>query len=177
MRAQISRATAVENQARLSFNCCVSDFEARFGGIGRLYGKAGLERLRRAHVAVIGVGGVGSWAVEALARSGIGKLTLIDADDVCVSNVNRQLPALDGEIGVAKVEVLARRVRAINPDCVVEARQEFFTAETAEEILAAKFDFVFDAIDTLTHKALLIAECRKREMAVITSGEIGRAHV
>jgi tRNA A37 threonylcarbamoyladenosine dehydratase len=151
----------------------VSDFEARFGGIQRLYGRAGMERLRAAHVAVIGVGGVGSWAVEALARSGIGRLTLIDADEVCVSNVNRQLPALDGEIGIAKVETLAKRMRAINPDVSLEARQEFFTAETAEDLLKGRFDFVIDAIDTLANKALLIAECRKRELRVITSGGAG----
>ena len=94
-------------------------YERRFGGIGRLYGTEGLERIRRAHVCVIGLGGVGSWAVEALARSGIGELTLVDLDDVCISNVNRQLHALDGELGKPKVEAMARRVRAINPDCVV----------------------------------------------------------
>jgi tRNA A37 threonylcarbamoyladenosine dehydratase len=151
----------------------VSDFEARFGGIGRLYGQAGLARLRSAHVAVIGVGGVGSWAVEALARSGIGKLTLVDADEVCVSNVNRQLPALDGEIGVPKVEVLARRVRAINPECFVEAGQEFFTPESADSILTKGFDFVFDAIDSVDHKTVLLAECRRRRLRVIASGGAG----
>jgi tRNA A37 threonylcarbamoyladenosine dehydratase len=151
----------------------VSDFEARFGGIERLYGRAGMERLRAAHVAVIGVGGVGSWTVEALARSGIGRLTIIDADEVCVSNVNRQLPAVDGEIGVAKVEALAKRMRAINPEAAIEAKQEFFTAETAEGLMAVKFDWVVDAIDTLANKALLIAECRKRELRVITSGGAG----
>jgi tRNA A37 threonylcarbamoyladenosine dehydratase len=151
----------------------VSDFEARFGGIQRLYGRAGMERLRAAHVAVIGVGGVGSWAVEALARSGIGRLTLIDADEVCVSNVNRQLPAVEGEIGVAKVEALARRMRAINPELAIEAKQEFFTAETAESLMAARFDWVVDAIDTLANKALLIALCRKRALRVITSGGAG----
>jgi tRNA A37 threonylcarbamoyladenosine dehydratase len=158
---------------RVDFTSGVSDFDARFGGIARLYGNAGLERLRAAHVAVIGVGGVGSWAVEAFARSGVGKLTLIDADEVCVSNVNRQLHALDGEIGLAKVESLAKRIRAINPECVVIARQEFFTAETAQSLLDPQFDYVFDAIDTLTNKALLIAECRRREIPVITSGGAG----
>ena len=151
----------------------VSDYEARFGGVARLYGKSGLDRLRAAHVAVIGVGGVGSWAVEALARSGIGKLTLVDADEVCVSNVNRQLPALDGEIGMPKIEVLARRIKAIQPECSVIARQDFFTPETADEILAAKFDFAFDAIDSLGHKATLIAECKKRSIPVIASGGAG----
>src|SRR5512142_1347571 len=100
-------------------------YQKRFSGVGRLYGHAGLERLRNAHVCVVGLGGVGSWAVEALARSGVGELTLMDLDDVCISNVNRQLHALDGALGKPKVEVMARRVRAINPDCMVHARQEF----------------------------------------------------
>jgi tRNA A37 threonylcarbamoyladenosine dehydratase len=113
----------------------MNHYERRFGGIGRLFGKEGLERSRRAHVCVIGLGGVGSWAVEALARSGIGALTLVDLDDVCISNVNRQLHALDGELGKPKVEVLARRVRAINPDCVVHPVQAFFLKSNACEIL------------------------------------------
>src|SRR5215208_5911550 len=101
-------------------------FEARFGGIGRLFTSAGLERLRTAHVCVIGLGGVGSWAVEALARSGVGELTLIDLDDVCIGNTNRQLHAMEGTFGKPKVQVLASRVLAINPDCVVHARHSFF---------------------------------------------------
>ena len=109
-------------------------YERRFGGIGRLYGTEGLERIRRAHVCVVGLGGVGSWAVEALARSGIGALTLVDLDDVCISNVNRQLHALEGELGKPKVEVMARRVRAINPDCVVHPLQAFFLKSNATEI-------------------------------------------
>ena len=91
-------------------------YQQRFGGMARLYGVAALPRLAAAHVAVVGVGGVGSWVVEALARSGIGQLTLIDMDDVCITNTNRQLPALAGTVGIPKVEVLARRVAEINPD-------------------------------------------------------------
>lgn len=101
------------------------DFARRFGGVARLFGNAGLERLRAAHVCVIGVGGVGSWTVEALARSGVGALTMIDLDDVCVTNVNRQLPALDGQIGRAKVDALAERVRLIQPECAVAGVTEF----------------------------------------------------
>src|SRR5688572_29177387 len=97
------------------------DYLQRFGGLGRLYGAAALPRLQAAQVAVIGVGGVGSWVVEGLARSGIGALTLIDLDDVCVTNVNRQLPALEGNIGRPKVVALAERVRLINPSCRVTA--------------------------------------------------------
>src|SRR6187551_539539 len=115
-------------------------YGVRFGGIGRLYSKDGLERLRRAHVCVIGVGGVGSWAVEALARSGIGALTLIDLDDVCVTNTNRQLPALDGQFGRPKVDVLAERVRLIHPGCHVERRAEFFTSSSAARLLEPRYD-------------------------------------
>lgn len=149
------------------------DFSERFGGVGRLVGRAGLERLRAARVAVVGVGGVGSWAVEGLARSGVGALTLIDLDDVCVTNVNRQLPALDGQIGRPKVEVLAERVRAINPSCRVEAVTEFFTASSAERLLTGRFDFVIDAIDALSNKALLIAASRARGLNVVTVGGAG----
>src|SRR5450755_4684183 len=129
----------------------------RFGGVERLYGRDSLERLRTAHVAVIGVGGVGSWTVEALARSGIGALTLIDMDDVCITNVNRQLPALDGQIGRPKIDVLAERVRLIHPACRVEPIADFFTAASAADLLAPRYDFVVDAIDKLTNKCVLIA--------------------
>ena len=97
----------------------------RFGGVRRLMGTGALEGLKAAHVCVVGVGGVGSWTVEGLARSGVGALTLIDLDDVCVTNVNRQLPALDGQIGRPKVVVLADRVKLINPECRVTAITDF----------------------------------------------------
>jgi tRNA A37 threonylcarbamoyladenosine dehydratase len=150
-----------------------SDYEQRFGGIGRLYGKASLDRLRAAHVGVVGVGGVGSWTVEALARSGIGRLTLIDLDDVCITNVNRQLPALDGQIGRPKAVILAERARLINPACEVGAIAEFFTKSTANTLLEPGFDFVVDAIDKLANKCLLIDECAKRGLRVITVGGAG----
>lgn len=145
----------------------------RFGGVGRLFGRAGLDRLRAAHVCVIGVGGVGSWAVEGLARSGVGALTLIDLDDVCVTNVNRQLPALDGTIGRPKVEVLTERVRAINPECRVTAIAEFFSEGTAEHLLHPNFNYVVDAIDNMTNKARLIAGCRDRGLPCLTVGGAG----
>jgi len=151
----------------------MTNHEARFGGILRLYGKDSQERLRCAHVCVIGIGGVGSWAVEALARSGIGTLTLVDLDDVCISNVNRQLHAVTGEFGKPKVEVMAARVKLINPDCVVQAQQMLFTATTAEQILTLKYDCVLDAIDRTTMKALLIAECRKRSLPLVVTGGAG----
>ncbi len=151
----------------------MEDFDQRFGGIQRLYGKAALERFRGAHVAVIGIGGVGTWAVEALARSGIGYLTLIDLDEICVSNVNRQLHALDGQIGRPKVESMADRVRAINPTCKVSALQEFFTDANADTILSQKFDVVLDAIDNVRNKCLLIARCHQMGVPVVTTGGAG----
>ena len=151
----------------------MNDFEARFGGIGRLYGSAGLEKLRRAHVCVVGVGGVGSWSVEALARSGVGELTLIDLDEVCVTNVNRQLPALDGAIGQPKVNVLASRIHAISPECRVHARMEFFTEETAEKFFSTRYDFVIDAIDSVANKGRLIARCHAAGIPLVVCGAAG----
>lgn len=149
------------------------DYLQRFGGLGRLYGAAALPRLHAAHVGVVGVGGVGSWVVEGLARSGLGALTLIDLDDVCVTNVNRQLPAHDGNIGRPKVEALAERVQLINPDCRVRTIADYFTAATAERLLAERFDWVVDCIDLMSNKARLIAECTRRGQPVLTVGSAG----
>jgi tRNA A37 threonylcarbamoyladenosine dehydratase len=151
----------------------MDDYEQRFGGVGRLLGAAGLQRLRRAHVCVVGIGGVGSWAVEALARSGIGALTMVDLDDICVSNVNRQAHALDGEIGRTKVEVMARRVHAINPGSLVRPLHTFFTEATSLEILDTPYDYVLDAIDTPAKKCLLIAACRERRLPMLVVGGAG----
>jgi len=151
----------------------MSEFDTRFGGLARLFSPEGLARLRASHVCVIGIGGVGSWSVEALARSGIGELTLIDLDEICVSNVNRQIHTLDGEIGKSKVEVMARRVQAINPDCTIHVRSEFFTDANAAEILAAPFSYVLDAIDSSSKKAFMIAECGERGIPIITTGAAG----
>jgi len=143
---------------------------ARFNGLARLYSSEGLERISRSHVCVIGLGGVGSWAVEALARSGVGELTLIDLDDICVGNTNRQLHALDTEFGKPKVDVMARRVKSINPDCDVHPLHSFFLKSNASEILQTKFDFVLDAIDSPARKCVLIAGCGERGIPVITTG-------
>ena len=151
----------------------MNNYEARFGGIQRLYGVDGQARLARAHVCVVGVGGVGSWAVEALARTGIGTLTLVDLDDVCITNVNRQLHAVTGEFGRPKVDVMADRIRLIQPDCQIHALQSLFTATTAAPILAAKFDGVVDAIDQTPMKALLIARCRELAIPIVTTGGAG----
>jgi len=151
----------------------MSDFETRFAGIARLYGQGGLEKLRAAHVCVVGIGGVGTWAAEALARSGVGALTLVDLDEVCASNINRQLHALTDTVGRAKVEVMAERIRAINPECRVTAEQQFFTGQTAADLLAPQFDFVLDAIDSVTNKVLLLAGCRERNLPVVACGGAG----
>ena len=147
----------------------------RFGGLGRLFGREALERLARAHVAVVGVGGVGSWTVEALARSGIGRLTLIDMDDVCVTNTNRQLPALDGTVGCPKVEVLAQRVALIHPGCIVNAVPEFFLESSAQRLLSPEvpYDWIIDAVDKASIKTLLIARAKEKGIGVVTVGGAG----
>lgn len=149
------------------------DYVARFGGLGRLFGAAALPRLHAAHVAVVGVGGVGSWVVEALARSGVGALTLVDLDDVCVTNTNRQLHAVAGSVGRPKVAAMAERVRAINPACRVTERAEFFTAQSADRLLAERCDWLVDAIDGMSNKALLLASCVERGQPVLTVGGAG----
>lgn len=149
------------------------DYAARFGGIGRLYGVDAMTRLAEAHVCVIGVGGVGSWTVEALARTGVGKLTLVDLDDICVNNTNRQLHTMEGTIGRQKIDVMADRARAINPEVEVEVVHDFFTAETLDEILAPGFDYLVDAIDHLGNKCLLIAACKERGIPVVVVGGAG----
>ncbi|MES2596672.1 MAG: tRNA threonylcarbamoyladenosine dehydratase [Verrucomicrobiota bacterium] len=149
------------------------DYLQRFGGIARLYGSAALPRLHAARVAVIGVGGVGSWAVEALARSGIGSLTLIDMDDVCITNTNRQLPAMTGTIGKPKVEVLAERLHQIAPECRCTALTEFFLGSNADRLLSAGFDGIIDAVDVTDIKALLIAKSQALGIPLIISGSAG----
>src|SRR5512142_777031 len=134
------------------------DHTRRFGGLDRLYGDGARMALHKARVAVIGVGGVGSWAVEALARSGVGQLTLIDFDHVALSNINRQIQALESTLGAAKVQVLEARIREINPACKVTAIDDFLTeANLAELIAPGRFDAVIDACDEAKVKAALIA--------------------
>jgi tRNA A37 threonylcarbamoyladenosine dehydratase len=142
----------------------------RFDRMGRLVGDAAMRKLLSSHVMVIGLGGVGSWAAEALARSGVGRLTLVDFDLVCVTNANRQLHAMRGTTGKPKVTVMAERLRAIHPTCEVEPVRSFYEAETSEALLGRNPDLVIDAIDNLTAKAHLIASCRARELRLIVSG-------
>lgn len=149
------------------------DLERRFGGIARLYGEAALGRFLQSHVCVVGVGGVGSWVVEALARSGIGRLTLIDLDHVAESNTNRQLQALEGNYGKAKVQVLAERVRAIHPVCQVDCVEEFVAADNLAGLIHDDMDWVMDCIDSFRVKAALIAHCRRRKIRCLAVGGAG----
>jgi tRNA A37 threonylcarbamoyladenosine dehydratase len=145
----------------------------RFGGIDRLYGHGALARFADSRVAVVGMGGVGSWVVEALVRSGVGHLRLIDADDICVSNSNRQLPAHEGQFGRAKVVAMAERCRAINPLVEVEAVEQFLTASTLAAMLDRDFDLVLDACDSFRSKVELIAWCRRRKLPLVVCGSAG----
>jgi tRNA A37 threonylcarbamoyladenosine dehydratase len=150
------------------------DVERRFGGIGRLYGERALERFRAAHVCVIGVGGVGSWTVEALARSAIGRLTLIDLDNVAESNINRQIQALSSTIGMPKIDALRQRITLINPYCEVDLVEDFIDPDNLDALIGNRgFDYVIDAIDGAKAKAALIAYCRARGIALLTSGGAG----
>ena len=145
----------------------------RFAGVERLYGLGTGDTLARKHVCVIGIGGVGSWAAEALARSGVGRLTLIDADEVCVSNTNRQLHALEGEYGKPKVGVMAARARAINPAIRLEAIERFLTPSTLDELLDRGYDAVLDACDAFRVKLETIVWCRRRKLPIVSVGSAG----
>lgn len=145
----------------------------RFGGLARLYGRDALRKLAGAHICVIGLGGVGSWIVEALARSGIGHFTLIDLDDICVTNTNRQVPALEGEYGRPKVDALAERIQRINPACHVTRQHSFLTEATAAHLIHSGYTFVVDAVGRMTPKALIIDSSRRLGLPVLTIGGAG----
>jgi tRNA A37 threonylcarbamoyladenosine dehydratase len=150
------------------------DFDRRFGGIARLYGEAGLARFRNAHICVVGVGGVGSWVVEALARSAIGNITMIDLDNVAESNINRQIHALSGTLGMAKVSALKERIAQINPYCRVTEIEDFITPDNLDDMIGTRrFDYVIDAIDSVVAKTALIAYCRLKGIRLITIGGAG----
>jgi tRNA A37 threonylcarbamoyladenosine dehydratase len=150
------------------------DFDRRFGGIARLYGADALQRFRNAHVCVIGVGGVGSWVVEALARSAIGNITMIDLDNVAESNINRQIHALTDTLGKAKVTALAERIAQINPYCKVTEIEDFIAPDNLDAMLGAgRYDYVIDAIDSVQAKTALIAHCRAHGIPLVTIGGAG----
>lgn len=149
------------------------DLARRFSGVGRLYGEQPLRRLQEAHVCVVGIGGVGSWAAEALARNAIGKITLIDLDNIAESNVNRQLHAVDGAFGMAKVTAMAQRIRSINPQVNVIEIEDFVTEENVATMLNHGFDAVLDAIDDARAKVAIAAYCYKHQLPLITTGGAG----
>lgn len=148
------------------------NYSDRFGGIARLYGLEALDRFRTASVVVVGIGGVGSWVAEALARTGFNHLTLIDMDDICVTNTNRQIHTLTSTVGQLKVEALADRLKAINPDIQVKAVMDFVTPDNLAEHLGG-FDFVVDAIDSVKAKAAMIAWCKRNKVPIVTTGAAG----
>jgi tRNA A37 threonylcarbamoyladenosine dehydratase len=141
----------------------------RFDRTARLLGDEGVERLGRSTVTVFGVGGVGSWAAAALGRSGGGRVILVDYDRICVTNVNRQLHALKGTLGKSKVAVMAERLRLINPDATIEARAEFYSAETSAQLLTPEPDVVIDAIDNMAAKMHLIATCMRDRLRCVSA--------
>ena len=147
--------------------------EERFAGIRRVYGAADTARLGGLHICVVGIGGVGSWAAEALARTGVGHITLVDNDQVAESNVNRQVHALDGTVGRQKVEVMAERMTAINPAARVVAVDDFLTMATLETYLDRGYDCVIDAIDSIKFKAAMIHFCRRRKVPIVVTGGAG----
>lgn len=147
-----------------------TEHKARFGGIERLYGEGILERLSSKKVMVIGIGGVGSWAAEALARTGIGEIQLVDLDEICITNTNRQSHTKINVIGKSKVEAMADIVKAINPQITVKAINAFFTSDNVDEIFANEPDAIIDAFDSLQNKVLLYKECKRRNIPLVVSG-------
>jgi len=151
----------------------MSDYSLRFGGIARLYGQHGAEAIQNSHFCIIGIGGVGSWVAEALARNGVGHITLIDLDDICITNINRQIHALSDTIGESKVEIMGERIKQINPDCQVNIIEDFITVENLSDLLNKNYDFVIDAIDSVDIKTRLIAFCKRNKLPIITIGGAG----
>lgn len=145
----------------------------RFGGIARLYGETALRAFHGAHFVVAGIGGVGTWVAEALARSGIGEITLIDMDDICITNTNRQIHAMSSTIGKQKIDVMAERLRDINPELKVHAVDEFLETDNLDELIPASADAVIDAIDAAYVKAALINHCKRKKKIILTVGSAG----
>jgi len=149
------------------------DFARRFGGVSRLYGADGLKKLQSSHVCVIGIGGVGSWAAEALARNAVGTITLIDLDNIAESNVNRQLHAVDGAFGKAKVTAMHERIHSINPLATVHEIEDFVTLENANAMLSRNYDGIVDCIDDAKAKMAIVAFCKSNNIPLVTTGGAG----
>lgn len=149
------------------------DAERRFGGLDRLYGAGSATRLREGHVVVAGIGGVGSWCAEALARCGVGRLTLIDLDHVAESNINRQIHALGSTVGQSKVLAMAARIADINPACTVHGVDDFVSPENVQDVVPADADVVIDCTDQAPAKIALIVEARRRRQPLLVCGGAG----
>ena len=149
------------------------EYDRRFAGVAKIYGDDAFTHYEKSHVMVIGIGGVGSWAVEALARTGIGELTLVDMDVLAASNINRQLPALSSTLGQEKAEVMAERCRQINPRIKVNVIDDFLTSENVADLLMSKPDVVLDCIDDVKAKLALMLHCRFNKIPLIVSGGAG----
>lgn len=145
----------------------------RFGGTERLYGVSGTDILRQSHVCVVGIGGVGSWVAEGLARTALGHMTLIDLDDICVTNTNRQIHALTDTVGEAKVDAMASRIKQINPACTVTTIEDFITPENVPELIGRGFDYIVDATDSIKAKAAMVAHCKRHKIPILTIGGAG----
>lgn len=151
----------------------MSDYEEKFGSLTRVYGEAMVSMLRELHVCVVGVGGVGSWAAEALARAGIEKITLVDGDTISQSNINRQLHALESTMGKPKVEVMKARLLDINPGCQLNVIEQYIDDDNDRDILERGYDCVIDAIDGFKTKAAIIYCCKRNKIPIITTGGAG----
>lgn len=149
------------------------DLGSRFGGIARLFGIRGMERIRNSKILVIGIGGVGSWVAEALARTGLGHMTLVDLDDICVTNINRQIHAVSETVGKFKVEVMKERCLSINPHCEIDTKQCYFSSKNLYTIFDKHYDFVIDACDDFTNKCFLIDHCKKNNIPLVVMGGAG----
>ena len=151
----------------------MSRLTGRFSALARVYGDDIAQRLNTMCICVVGIGGVGSWSAESLARSGVGKIVLIDNDDVDVSNINRQIHALDDTVGRPKVEVMADRIRQINPDCQCEAIDDLLVTNNLSRLIKQEYDYVIDAIDNVRFKADLIYYCKRNRIPIISTGGAG----
>jgi tRNA A37 threonylcarbamoyladenosine dehydratase len=149
------------------------DFARRFGGVSRLYGIDGFKKLQSSHICVIGIGGVGSWAAEALARNAVGTITLIDLDNIAESNVNRQLHAVDSAFGKAKVTAMRERIHSINPLATVHEIEDFVTLENANIMLSHNYDGIVDCIDDAKAKMAIVAYCKSNNIPIVTTGGAG----
>jgi tRNA A37 threonylcarbamoyladenosine dehydratase len=147
--------------------------DRRFDGVRRLYGDALFAKIQNSRVLIVGLGGVGSWTVEAIARSGVGHIVLVDMDEVCISNINRQIHALPETVGKSKAAVLQERISSINPLCTVTVKNTFFTEKTVEDIFSSEPSVIVDAIDRVTNKTLLIATAVSRGVPIVTTGSAG----